>query len=120
MSQPFYTFCVKISKCCCCFCLLLYSLCSIGHENKKCDACKKHDAEAFSNWLMENKLVATILVVCSAISLEFLEFSTSKWGGSDKFNSKMNRFGKLIVFYGAIFNIFVQDVPRLVIQVSNI
>jgi hypothetical protein len=100
--------------CYCCFCLCF------NERGKKCENCRKHDAEKFSRWLKNNKFVATILVVCSTISLEFIEFSTSGWGGSEKFNSKLNRFGKFIVFYGAIINIFIQDIPKLVIQVRNI
>ncbi|GBC34461.2 hypothetical protein GLOIN_2v1848827 [Rhizophagus irregularis DAOM 181602=DAOM 197198] len=76
-----------------------------------------HNAEEFLGWLKDNKFVATILIACSFISLEFFEFSNSKWGGLKTFNSKMNRFGKIIVFYGAIVNIFIRDVPKLVIQI---
>ncbi|CAG8693297.1 13536_t:CDS:2 [Rhizophagus irregularis] len=112
-SQPFYTFCVRITKICCCFC---WFLCFYGRK-KKCNDCKKHNAEEFLGWLKDNKFVATILIACSFISLEFFEFSNSKWGGLKTFNSKMNRFGKIIVFYGAIVNIFIRDVPKLVIQI---
>ncbi|RGB34023.1 hypothetical protein C1646_743024 [Rhizophagus diaphanus] len=112
-SQPFYTFCVRITKICCCFC---WFLCFYGRK-KKCKLCKKHNAEEFLGWLKDNKFVATILIACSFISLEFFEFSNSRWGGLKTFNSKMNRFGKIIVFYGAIVNIFIRDVPKLVIQI---
>jgi hypothetical protein len=107
---------VKIAKICCC----CWFLCFRGRRRDKCDDCKKHDAGDFLEWLKDNKFVATILVVCSIISLEFLEFSTSRWGGLKRFNSKMNRLGKFIVFYGAIVNIFIRDIPKLVIQVRNI
>ncbi|GES74659.1 hypothetical protein GLOIN_2v1848827 [Rhizophagus clarus] len=100
--------------------LLKFAAVSVGVcvvKKKKCNNCQKHNAKEFLIWLKKNKFVATILVVCSTISLEFLEFSTSRWGGLEMFNSKMNRYGEFIVFYGAIVNIFIQDVPRLVIQV---
>ena len=74
---------------------------------------------AFSNWFGKNHRFAALITVFSAANIQALKIISSKYGGMSILQAKFSAFGKRAVACGGVLNLAFQDIPQLVILVSQ-
>ncbi|PKK79686.1 hypothetical protein RhiirC2_726537 [Rhizophagus irregularis] len=74
---------------------------------------------AFSNWLKENNRFAALITIFSAANIQALKIISSNYGGMDVLQVKYSSNGQRAIAWGGVLNLAFQDIPQLVILVSN-
>ena len=80
----------------------------ITHENKRPE---------FFKWLTTNVKVASIFTVLSGADIEALNVLQSNLAGFTFFRAPFSDESKSKIFWGACLNIFIEDIPQVIIQV---
>jgi hypothetical protein len=74
---------------------------------------------AFSNWFKENHRFAAIITVFSVANIQALKIVSSNYGGMNILQARYSYNGKRAIAWGGVLNLAFQDIPQLVILVSN-
>ena len=74
----------------------------------------------FNQWSEDNVLVTEVITMLSVADVEALTFLSSQFAGSKMFAAPFSESINRSIFYGGCVNLFIEDIPQLVIQVKNI
>jgi len=74
---------------------------------------------AFSNWLKENHRFAAIITIFSAANIQALKIISSNYGGMKSLQAKFSANGQRAIAWSGVLNLAFQDIPQLVILVSQ-
>ncbi|CAG8525342.1 13012_t:CDS:2 [Funneliformis mosseae] len=73
--------------------------------------------EEFSKWSKNNTKVVAIFTLLAGADIEILNVLESKFAGYEIFNAKFSNSASNIIFWGACLNIFIEDIPQVVVQI---
>ncbi len=73
---------------------------------------------SFNEWSEENAFVTKVITLFSVADIEALTFLNSQFAGSSMFAAPFSENIKKLIFYGGCVNLFIEDIPQLVIQVK--
>ena len=73
--------------------------------------------EQFLNWLMKNSKVAALFSILAAADIEALTVLYSNVAGLSAFSAKFSEKALSIIFWGSTLNMFMEDLPQLIVQV---
>ena len=84
---------------------------------------KKEEAvnEEFSKWSKDHKKVVEIFTILAGADVEALTILESKVkiSGFDFFNVGLSETARRQIFWGTCLNVLIEDIPQIIIQVSN-
>jgi hypothetical protein len=80
----------------------------IAQENKE---------QKFYEWFTDNRKVASVFTVLAGADIEVLSILHSKLAGFQFFNAPISVEAESKIFWGALLNIFTEDIPQVIIQV---
>ncbi|CAG8563240.1 2495_t:CDS:10, partial [Diversispora eburnea] len=80
----------------------------VFNENKK---------PKFMKWFIQYGRVVSIFTVLSGADIEALSILYSTLAGFEIFNAPFSNKGKSLIFWGSWLNIFVEDIPQVIIQI---
>ncbi|CAG8838053.1 17496_t:CDS:1, partial [Gigaspora margarita] len=70
----------------------------------------------FQNWFSTNDKIASIFTLIASADVEILNILDSNFAGFKCFSAELSNNTKKWVFYGSIINMFIEDIPSLIIQ----
>ncbi|CAG8675250.1 10368_t:CDS:2, partial [Gigaspora rosea] len=73
--------------------------------------------DLFINWLNKYKSIISVFTICSSADIALFEFLTLRFAGFEIFNAPFSDFTKCWIYWGTIINIFIKNIPQLVIQI---
>ncbi|KAF0521127.1 hypothetical protein F8M41_015918 [Gigaspora margarita] len=71
----------------------------------------------FIKWLNKYKSIVSAFTICSSADISLFEFLTSKFASFEIFNAPISDFTICWIYWGTIINIFIKNIPQLVIQI---
>ncbi|CAG8590015.1 1609_t:CDS:2 [Diversispora eburnea] len=77
----------------------------------------KNEPKTFLNWFTENGKVVSIFTMLSGADIEALSILHSNMAGFEIFNAPFSTEGKNKIFWGSCLNIFLEDMPQVIIQI---
>ncbi|CAB4383299.1 unnamed protein product [Rhizophagus irregularis] len=80
----------------------------ITQENKR---------QQFLEWFMAHRKVASIFTILASTDIEALSILYSNLAGFSSFNAPFSDDAKSKIFWGACLNIFIEDIPQVIIQI---
>jgi len=72
----------------------------------------------FSDWFKKNSYLAAIITLFSSGNVELLRLLDSKFAGIELFSAPFSSDASNWIFWGGFLNIFIEDIPQLIIQVK--
>ncbi|RHZ84118.1 hypothetical protein Glove_85g122 [Diversispora epigaea] len=78
----------------------------------------ENKSKTFLDWFAQHLMVALIFTVLSGADIEALSILHSNMAGFEFFNAPFSTKGKNSIFWASCLNIFVKDIPQVIIQVS--
>jgi len=72
----------------------------------------------FSDWFKKNTKLAAIITLFSSGNVELLRLLDSKFAGIELFSAPFSSDASNWIFWGGFLNIFIEDIPQLIIQVK--
>ena len=73
--------------------------------------------DKFQKWFELNPVITSVFTLLSATNIEVLNILTSKFAGLSMFSAKFSYKTKKLIFWFAILNFIVEDIPQFIIQV---
>ncbi|CAG8787287.1 16855_t:CDS:1, partial [Racocetra persica] len=70
----------------------------------------------FVEWFNKYTTTIPIYAILSGSDIALLEFLTSEFGGFEFFKAPFSDITKKRIFWGSIFNVFIEDIPQLIVQ----
>ncbi|CAI2167758.1 16966_t:CDS:2 [Funneliformis geosporum] len=71
----------------------------------------------FQNWFMSNTKYVAILTILSSANVGLLNIITSQIGGLSHFDAPLSEEAKVLIFWGSLVNIFIEDVPQFITRI---
>ncbi|PKK70377.1 hypothetical protein RhiirC2_849977 [Rhizophagus irregularis] len=71
----------------------------------------------FFHWFTKNFRLASVFTVLSGANVEILSILGSNLAGLKIFQAPFSNSAKSIIFWGGITNIFIEDIPQVIIQI---
>ncbi|GBC24435.1 uncharacterized protein OCT59_009094 [Rhizophagus irregularis] len=71
----------------------------------------------FLEWFMAHKKVASIFTILASADIETLSILHSNLAGFSFFNAPFSDDAKSKIFWGTCLNIFIEDIPQVIIQI---
>ena len=71
----------------------------------------------FCQWFQMNSWVTSYFTVLAGADIEALSILQSNIAGSQSFQAPFSESAKSKIFWGAFLSIFIEDIPRVAIQV---
>ncbi|RHZ83236.1 hypothetical protein Glove_99g117 [Diversispora epigaea] len=78
---------------------------------------KSSKYENFFDWFTKHGKVASIFTVLAGADIEALSILYSNMAGFEFFNAPFSTIGKHRIFWGSCLNIFLEDIPQVIIQI---
>jgi len=72
----------------------------------------------FKDWYKDNSKLAAIITLLSSGNVELLHLLDSNFANFEIFSAPFSTKALYWIFYGGILNIFIEDIPQLIIQVT--
>ena len=73
----------------------------------------------FREWFSQNVRIVSILTLLASADVEAITILGSKFAGWQMFSAPLSKTALNYVFWGSTLNLFIEDVPQLVIQVCE-
>jgi len=73
----------------------------------------------FQEWFSENVKIASVVTLLASADVEAIMFLESKFAGCQMFSAPLSKTALNYVFWGSTLNLFIEDIPQLVIQVCE-
>src|SRR6266511_1347844 len=73
----------------------------------------------FSNWFKKNSKLAAIITLFSSGNVELLRLLDSNFAGFTLFSAPFSSKALCWIFWGGLFNLLLEDLPQLLIQVNS-
>ena len=73
----------------------------------------------FQEWFSQNLRVASILTLLAGADVEVVTLLGSKFAGLKMFSAPLSKTLLNQVFWGGTLNLFIEDIPQLIIQVCK-
>ncbi|RHZ84117.1 hypothetical protein Glove_85g123 [Diversispora epigaea] len=77
----------------------------------------ENKSKTFLDWFAQHLMVALIFTVLSGADIEALSILHSNMAGFEFFNAPFSTKGKNSIFWASCLNIFVKDIPQVIIQI---
>ena len=74
---------------------------------------------AFQEWFSQNVRVASLLTLLAGADVEVVTLLGSKFSGLKMFSAPLSKTALNQVFWGSILNLFIEDIPQLIILVCK-
>ncbi|CAG8598286.1 4110_t:CDS:10, partial [Paraglomus occultum] len=71
----------------------------------------------FQEWFSQNVRIASILTLLAGADVEAITFLGSKFAGWQMFSAPLSKTALNYIFWGSTLNLFIEDIPQLVIQI---
>ncbi|RIA99455.1 hypothetical protein C1645_811489 [Glomus cerebriforme] len=71
----------------------------------------------YLNWFKENSQPAAIITILCGGDITALKLLSSHLAGFELFNAPLSKKAEKYIYYGGILNIFLEDLPQLIIQI---
>ncbi|GBB88966.1 hypothetical protein RclHR1_01560002 [Rhizophagus clarus] len=78
---------------------------------------KENRRKEFLLWFTENNKLTSIFTILAGINIEMLSILHSNFAGFSNFQAPFSDYAKSAIFWIAVSNIFIEDIPQFVIQV---
>ncbi|GBB87645.1 hypothetical protein RclHR1_01410028 [Rhizophagus clarus] len=78
---------------------------------------KENAKSKFSEWFEKNTKLASAFTILAGADIEILSLLHSNLAGFEVFNAPLSESAKHKIFWGSLLNIFIEDVPQLIIQI---
>ena len=73
----------------------------------------------FQEWFGQNVRIVSVLTLLAGADVEVITILGSKFAGWQMFSAPLSKTALNYVFWGSTLNLFIEDVPQLVIQVCE-
>ena len=71
----------------------------------------------FQEWFGQNVRVASVLTLLAGSDVEVITLLGSNFAGLKVFSAPLSKIALNLVFWGSTLNLFIEDIPQLIIQV---
>lgn len=72
----------------------------------------------FEKWANERVILVRFITLFSSGNVELLHLLDSRYAGLEIFDAPFSPRALYVIFWGGILNIFIEDIPQLLIQVK--
>ena len=73
----------------------------------------------FQEWFSQNVKIASILTLVEGSDVEAITLLGSKFAGLNMLSAPLSKTALHQVFWGSTLNLFIEDIPQLIIQVCE-
>ena len=73
----------------------------------------------FQEWFSQNVRIVSVLTLLAGADVEAITILGSNFAGWQMFSAPLSKTALNYVFWGSTLNLFIEDVPQLVIQVCE-
>ena len=73
----------------------------------------------FQEWFGQHGKVASMFTLLAGADVEAIALLESKFAGLKMFSAPLSKTALNYVFWGSTLNLFIEDIPQLVIQVHE-
>ena len=73
----------------------------------------------FQEWFGQNARIISVITLLAGADVEAITFLGSKFAGLKMFSAPLSKTALNYVFWGSTLNLFIEDIPQLVIQVHE-
>ena len=73
----------------------------------------------FQEWFSRNVRIVSVLTLLAGADVEAITILGSKFAGWQMFSAPLSKTALNYVFWGSTLNLFIEDIPQLIIQVCE-